>query len=82
MKCTTRHPDDPKCSDDAFAKLPVTVQHSDTGKITKQTWILCGYHLERFIKTKGNGWHAWYTKKPFKKAHVIGYEEPIMLIEI
>lgn len=62
-----------RCGRKYFSSLRVQVRHSDTGRITWQTWHLCKLHFHLFIEDKGKGYYRFYTKKPYKKALVIDY---------
>jgi len=62
-----------RCQRRYYACIKAKVQHSDTGRITSQTWHLCQLHYSLFIRDKGEGYYAWYKGKPFKKAHVIDF---------
>lgn len=63
-----------KCKRKHFTSIKVQVRHSDTGRITWQTWHLCQFHFGLFLNEKGEGWYTWYIKKPFKKAFVIDFK--------
>lgn len=68
------HPENgARCKQEYFASIKAKVVHSDTSRITFQRWDLCLEHYEEALDREMKGYYAWYKKKPFKKAHVIGY---------
>ena len=76
-KCQIKPKEGKPCKDDIVFTFRAKVEHEPSGRITWQTWKLCGYHWTWFHREKGKGWHRWY-KDPNHLAFVIDYEEPIM----
>lgn len=80
-KCHMHPEDGERCKRKYYAPIKVKVQHSDTGRITYQTWHLCGLHYFLFLRDQGKGYYTWYHKRPHKKAFAIDYQtmSPMML---
>lgn len=63
-----------RCQRRYYASIKAKVQHSDTGRITSQSWHLCELHYFLFLRDQGQGYYTWYHKRPYKKAFVIDYQ--------
>lgn len=74
-QCRINPEDGKQCKRAYYASLKVKVKHSDTGRVTFQTWDLCKLHYTLFLRDKGEGYYSWYSKKPYKIANVIDYQQ-------
>ena len=73
QKCRIRPEGGEGCKREYYASLKVRVQHSDTGRITYQTWHLCKLHFKWALQGQMKDWYTWYPKQPFKKAFVLNF---------
>ncbi len=77
------------CNSEAILLRKAIVQH-ESGRITKQTWKLCGLCNKPItideIRKKNNkiSIHKWFTeyRKTKKRAYVLEFSEPFPILEM